>query len=197
MCSIWTVKTPAEKPSIYHLHCYTTVYLPELSSKLKTVFVYCFLFLPPLPYTVPLSLSTSVYLFFSSLPHLLLLYSLPLVLTSVIENWVGLCWLGRICGLLHAAGPFFSSLGLVILCQPSPSRAARVSDACSVEVFTASSHPTVFAPLWQGYRTAAVPRSPLLYNVRTYNIHPVNSLLPCSSYSLPSLSHSDPFPSST
>ena len=40
MCGIWTVKTPSEKKLyIYLLHSYPTVYLPELSTKLKTVYV--------------------------------------------------------------------------------------------------------------------------------------------------------------
>ena len=41
----------------------------------------------------------------------------------IIENWV---WLGLEVGLQRAAGPFFSSLELVLLCQPYPSRGALV-----------------------------------------------------------------------
>ena len=38
----------------------------------------------------------------------------------IIENWVWLRWLGLELGLQNAAGPFISSLELVLLCQPSP-----------------------------------------------------------------------------
>ena len=65
-----------------------------------------------------------------------------------IENWV---WLGLELGLQSAVGPFLSSLELVLLGQPSPagwlSCGHRNSSASSEETITASSHPTVLAPL--------------------------------------------------
>ena len=44
----------------------------------------------------------------------------------IIENWVWLRWLGLELGLQNAAGPFISSLELVLLCQPSSCMAALV-----------------------------------------------------------------------
>ena len=60
-----------------------------------------------------------IYIYFFFLNIFLLGFS-HIKYEYIIENWVWLRWLGLELGLQNAAGPFISSLELVLLCQPSP-----------------------------------------------------------------------------